>query len=265
MPKSLYYGPDEIRAKSTIHFTDIPVNAYSKTVQEERANFSDDELLRIYRDITILREFESMLTSIKTQKVYNNVETTYPGPAHLSVGQEAACVGQAYLMTPNDYQFGSHRSHSEILAKALSSIQKLSDDELLKIMESFLGGATLRAVEKMGKKGAFRTFDAYSSEKIGEQQYSYIWVHFIDFSEETPEWLVPKAKIEVEGKLELQIFKGNPSINCRVESLTEWIRENCANRFVPPKSSTPRKSCGSSRKRCFASLPPIRISLLRKE
>ena len=151
MPKSLYYGPDEIRAKSTIHFTDIPVNAYSKTVQQERANFSDDELLRIYRDITILREFESMLTSIKTQKVYNGVETTYPGPAHLSVGQEAACVGQAYLMTPNDYQFGSHRSHSEILAKALSSIQKLSDEELLKIMESFLGGATLRAVEKMGK------------------------------------------------------------------------------------------------------------------
>ena len=87
-----------------------------------------------------------------------------------------------------------------------------------------LGGKEV--VEKMGKKGAFRTFDAYSSEKVGEQQYSYIWVHFIDFSEETPEWLVPKAKIEVEGKLELQIFKGNPSINCRVESLTEWIREN---------------------------------------
>jgi hypothetical protein len=81
-------------------------------------------------------------------------------------------------------------------------------------------------VEKMGKKGAFRTFDAYSSEKIGEQQYSYIWVHFIDFSEESPEWLVPKAKIEVNGKLELQIFKGSPSINCRVESITEWIREN---------------------------------------
>ncbi|MBQ6646521.1 MAG: dehydrogenase, partial [Clostridia bacterium] len=150
MPKSLYYGPNEIRAKSTIHFTDIDVNAYDKTIAEERKNFKDEDLIRIYRDITILREFESMLTSIKTQKVYNGVETTYPGPAHLSVGQEAACVGQAYLMTPNDYQFGSHRSHSEILAKALSSIQKLSDEELLKIMESFLGGATLRAVEKMG-------------------------------------------------------------------------------------------------------------------
>ena len=150
MPKSLYYGPNEIRAKSIIHFEDIAVNAYDKTIAEERKNFADEDLIRIYRDITILREFESMLTSIKTQKVYNGVETTYPGPAHLSVGQEAACVGQAYLMTPNDYQFGSHRSHSEILAKALSSIQKLSDEELLKIMEGFLGGQTLRAVEKMG-------------------------------------------------------------------------------------------------------------------
>lgn len=81
-------------------------------------------------------------------------------------------------------------------------------------------------VEKMGKKGAFRTFDAYSSEKIGEQQYSYIWVHFIDFSDETPDWLGPKAKIEVDGKLELQIFKGSPSINCRVESLSEWVKED---------------------------------------
>jgi len=81
-------------------------------------------------------------------------------------------------------------------------------------------------IEKMGKKGIFRTFDAYSSEKIGEQQYSYIWVHFIDFSDYGPDWLAPKAKIEVEGKLELQIFKGSPSINCRVESITEWVRED---------------------------------------
>ena len=80
--------------------------------------------------------------------------------------------------------------------------------------------------EKMGKKGPFRTFDAYSSERVGEQQYSYIWVHFIDFSDETPEWLGPKAKIDVDGKLELQIFKGTPSINCRVESLSEWVKEN---------------------------------------
>lgn len=150
MPKSLYVDPSELRAKSTIHFEDIPVNAYNKTIAEERKKFSDDDLVRIWRDITILREFESMLNQIKTQGVYNGIETTYPGPAHLSLGQEAAAVGQAYLLGRDDHTFGSHRSHSEILAKSLSCIQKLNDAELMEIMEGFLGGRTLRAVEKLG-------------------------------------------------------------------------------------------------------------------
>ena len=150
MPKCLFVDPQATRAASTITFNDIPVNQYHKTVAEEREKFSDDDLVRIYRDITILREFESMLNQIKTQGVYNGIETTYPGPAHLSLGQEAAAVGQAYLLGKNDFTFGSHRSHSEILAKSLSCIQKLSDAELMDIMENFLGGQTLRAVEKLG-------------------------------------------------------------------------------------------------------------------
>ncbi len=92
-----------------------------------------------------------MLNLIKTQAVYNGVETTYPGPAHLSLGQEASCVGEAYLLGKEDYIFGSHRSHSEILAKCLSCIEKLSEQELMDVMENFLGGKTLRAVEKFGK------------------------------------------------------------------------------------------------------------------
>ncbi len=150
MPKNLYVDPIEMRASGKISFTDIPVNAYNKTVAEERSRYKDEDLIRIYRDITILREFESMLNQIKTQGMYNGVETTYPGPAHLSIGQEAAAVGQAYHLTKDDFNFGSHRSHSEILAKSLSCINKLSDQELMTIMENFIGGETLRAVEKMG-------------------------------------------------------------------------------------------------------------------
>ena len=153
MPKCLFVDPGELRAPSTIRFDDIPVNAYNKTVAEERPKYGDEALVRIWRDITILREFEYMLTQIKTQGVYNGVETTYPGPAHLSMGQETAAVGQAFLLDKNDFNFGSHRSHSEILAKSLSCIQKLNDQELLDIMENFLGGRTLRAVEKMGAVG----------------------------------------------------------------------------------------------------------------
>ncbi len=150
MPKSLFVDPVETRASGKIVFEDIPVNVYNKTIKEERKNFSDDDLVRIYRDITILREFESMLNQIKTQGMYNGIETTYPGPAHLSIGQEAACVGQAYLLDQNDFTFGSHRSHSEILAKALSCINKLSEQELMTIMEGFLGGSALKATEKLG-------------------------------------------------------------------------------------------------------------------
>ncbi len=150
MPKSLFVDPAETLAPGKITFKDIPVNQYNKTIKDERKRYSDDDLVRIYRDITVLREFESMLSLIKTQGVYNGIETTYPGPAHLSVGQEAAAVGQAYLLDQNDFSFGSHRSHSEILAKALSCIHKLSEQDLMTIMEGFLGGSALRATEKLG-------------------------------------------------------------------------------------------------------------------
>ena len=150
MPNNHYVDPIEMRSAGKITFEDIPVNAYNKTVAEERSRYKDEDLIRIYRDITILREFESMLNQIKVQGMYNGIETTYPGPAHLSMGQEAAAVGQAYLLTKDDFNFGSHRSHSEILAKSLSCINKLSDEELMTIMENFIGGQTLRAVEKLG-------------------------------------------------------------------------------------------------------------------
>ena len=150
MPKSLFVDPEQTLASGEITFEKIPVNVYNRTIEQERERFSDADLVRIYRDIAVLREFESMLNQIKTQGLYNGIETTYPGPAHLSIGQEAAAVGQAYLLDQNDFSFGSHRSHSEILAKALSCIHKLSEQELMTIMEGFLGGSALRATEKLG-------------------------------------------------------------------------------------------------------------------
>jgi 2-oxoisovalerate dehydrogenase E1 component len=148
MPDTLFLDPNILKQKGVVHFDDIPVNQYEKTVTEERAVYGDAELIRIYRDMTILREFESMLNRIKTQGNYNGVEISYPGPAHLSLGQESAAVGQAYLLDTDDLIFGSHRSHSEILAKSLSAIQKLNDETLMKIMEGFDEGRILRTLEK---------------------------------------------------------------------------------------------------------------------
>ena len=72
---------------------------------------------------------------------------THPGPAHLGIGQEASAVGEAFMLDVNDMIFGSHRSHCDILAKGLSAIEKLSDEELMNIMENFLDGKTLKVAE----------------------------------------------------------------------------------------------------------------------
>ena len=147
MPKSLFIDPAVVRAPGKLSFDDIPMNTYQKTVKDELGNFTRQQFLDIYRDMFLLREFETMINLIKTTGEYNGVAYNHPGPAHLSMGQEASAVGQAFHLTVDDYTFGSHRSHGEILAKGLSSIEKLGDDALMDIMKNFLNGETLRVVE----------------------------------------------------------------------------------------------------------------------
>jgi 2-oxoisovalerate dehydrogenase E1 component len=148
MPKVQFIDPSVARKASQITFQPIPVNQYNKTIQEEKKNFSNDELIRIYHDMVVIREFETMLNLIKTTGEYSGVPYDHPGPAHLSIGQEASAVGMAYTLTVDDFIFGSHRSHGEILAKGLSAIQKLSDADLMKVMETFFDGAILKIVQK---------------------------------------------------------------------------------------------------------------------
>lgn len=156
MPKSQFIDPIEVRKSGYVKFTDIPVNQYNKTIEEEKSNFSTEDFVRIYRDMVIIREFETMLNAIKTTGEYNGVAYNHPGPAHLSLGQEASAVGQAYLLNKEDFIFGSHRSHGEILAKGLSAIEKLSDKELMEIMESYFDGAILRVVEGRQKTNSVK-------------------------------------------------------------------------------------------------------------
>lgn len=154
MSKTLFIDPSEIRKSGWITFENIPVNQYNKTIEEEKINFSKEDFLRIYRDMAVIREFETMLHSVRTTGEYEGIKYKYTGPAHLSLGQEASAVGQAYILDKDDYIFGSHRSHGEIIAKAMSCIQKMSDEELLEIMKSTFNGAILKVVEgKQKDKG----------------------------------------------------------------------------------------------------------------
>jgi len=151
MPKIQYIDPKKARSASSIRFGEIPVNQYNKTIEDEKKVYSTDDFKRIYRDMVVIREFETMLNLIKTTNEYKGVSYNHPGPAHLSIGQEAAAVGMAYSLSVDDFIFGSHRSHGEILAKGLASIYQLGDKELMDIMKNFFGGRTLSVVEKNHK------------------------------------------------------------------------------------------------------------------
>src|ERR1044071_9288128 len=120
MPKCIVIDPEEVFARGSIPFTEIPVNAYSKTIEEEAAVYSADDFLNIWQDMCGIREFETALNEIKTKGTYKGVTYNHAGPAHLSIGQEAAAVGMAFSLSPDDHIFGSHRSHGEILAKGFS-------------------------------------------------------------------------------------------------------------------------------------------------
>jgi 2-oxoisovalerate dehydrogenase E1 component len=151
MPKSIAIRPEDVRKSGQVKFSPIPVNKYSKTIKEEKERFSNADLVRIYRDMAVIRAFESMLNEVKIKGSCSGIEYNHRGPAHLSIGQEASAVGQAYLLDVDDHIFGSHRSHGEILAKGLSAIHKLDDATLLKIMEGYMDGTILKNFEKDGQ------------------------------------------------------------------------------------------------------------------
>jgi 2-oxoisovalerate dehydrogenase E1 component len=155
MPKSQFIDPKEMRQPGKITFGTIPVNQYNKTIEDEKKNYSTDDFIRIYHDMVVIREFESMINEIKIKQEYRGVTYNHPGPAHLSMGQEAAAVGMAYNLSVDDFIFGSHRSHGEILAKGLASIHQLSDKDLMKVMKEYFGGKILSIIEK-GHKGTVK-------------------------------------------------------------------------------------------------------------
>ena len=123
MSRSLPFDPKTLREKQSITLPEIPVNQYESNFKEEEKRWGKEG-------------------------AYKGISFNHMGPAHLSIGQESAAVGQAMALSVDDQIFGSHRSHGEIFAKSLSAIYQLSDDELLAIMEGHMDGAALKVVEK---------------------------------------------------------------------------------------------------------------------
>ena len=161
MTKSLVVTPEDWFKPGKITFKDIPVCQYKKTLAEEKKLYSEEDFKAIYHDMLVCHIFETVINEIKLQGKFEDVSYKHPGPAHLSLGQAATAVGAAFNLDMNDFTFGSHRSHSEILAKGLSAIRKLDDAKLQKIMEDFFGGATLKVVQEHCKCNTVKELAKY--------------------------------------------------------------------------------------------------------
>ncbi|MDE0839090.1 MAG: thiamine pyrophosphate-dependent enzyme [Kiritimatiellae bacterium] len=148
MPKVHIVDPKVERKARKIQIPDISLNRYRTKLEREIERYGKAAMLEILDDMLLIREFETMLNVIKVEGVYEGIEYDHKGPAHLSLGQEAAAVGQAFLLTIDDHILGSHRSHGEILAKGMSAIHKLDDDALTYIMENYMDGECLKNIEK---------------------------------------------------------------------------------------------------------------------
>ncbi len=151
MAKKLMVVPDKARKSAVLKLGSIPVNQYKKTIKEELDSNPDvtpASCLRIFRDMALIREFESMLDAIKKLGAYEGVEYKHAGPAHLSLGQEGAAVGECFHLKVEDHIYGSHRSHGEVIAKGLRAVLELAGGGLRGVMEGYMNGHALRVVEQ---------------------------------------------------------------------------------------------------------------------
>ena len=159
MAKQIFIDPDKRREPSKVTFQDIPVNQYQKRMKDVRDEYTDEELKNILHDMLAIREFETMMQDLRLSGKYSDISYNYSGPAHLCIGQESAAVGQAFALDENDFIFGTHRGHGELIAKGLNTLRKIDDDTLMEIMKKSSDGAQLRVVEK-GFEGSVKELAA---------------------------------------------------------------------------------------------------------
>ena len=87
--------------------------------------------------------------------------------------------------------------------------------------------------ERTSKNGRpYLLFSAYSSEKVGDGFVS-TWVTFMRFPEKNatiesiiPEWLRPRAHVDITGDLRISFYKDAPSLSCIVREMTEHINNS---------------------------------------
>ncbi|HEX9551231.1 MAG TPA: dehydrogenase E1 component subunit alpha/beta [Candidatus Limnocylindrales bacterium] len=86
--------------------------------------------LALLDDMLAIRELEEMIVRLRSGGYDPLPGYDYRGPTHVSIGQEAAAVGTATALRPDDAITSSHRGHGDAIAKGFAAIRAMTDDEL---------------------------------------------------------------------------------------------------------------------------------------
>ena len=79
MPKSILVDPKEVKKPEMLKIDSIPVNQYKSDFKAELAKYGTEGLSAMYHDMVMIREFETMLHSIKMTGSYQGIEYDHRG------------------------------------------------------------------------------------------------------------------------------------------------------------------------------------------
>jgi len=140
---------------------------------ETTTALSKDQLLRMYRRMYSIREFEEHANDLYLRALM-------PGLTHLYEGEEAVAVGICEALRPDDYITSTHRGHGHCLAKGAKPDRMFA--ELLGKEAGYCRGkggsmhiadpatGNLGANAIVGGSAAIATGAAFSAKKLGNRR-----------------------------------------------------------------------------------------------
>ncbi|WP_442579989.1 dehydrogenase E1 component subunit alpha/beta [Mesorhizobium sp. ASY16-5R] len=85
-----------------------------ETDESDWAALPEQTLVQLYSQMKLIRRFEEKILDLEKAGLVH-------GPAHASIGQEAAAAGATLLLRPVDQINGTHRAHHQVLTKLVNA------------------------------------------------------------------------------------------------------------------------------------------------
>lgn len=114
-----------------------------------KPEYSKELLAEMWKKLNLAREFETRVQWLFSMGLVH-------GTTHLGIGEEATAVGSILALKPQDYVFGTHRGHSQAIAKGID-IDHMMAEILAKetgVCKGKGGSMHIADMEKMNHLGA---------------------------------------------------------------------------------------------------------------